>query len=153
MPISEEVLAQYVAATSALIHQFGFYEAFALVIKELEVPVGIDERELKSKVGFELNRMKNEQRKLRDPIQLVRAHEGGIIFTINKNTEVAFMPKGHRTVLQNVRWVGESKKPAEVEVDGRIMTTAYNRACKHFRDLRKAQGLGRKKRVHGADVR
>ncbi|HXK37480.1 MAG TPA: hypothetical protein VJ579_00210 [Candidatus Paceibacterota bacterium] len=147
MPITEEVLKKYVDGTSALLHQFGFHEAFALVIKELEVPVGIDEHELKSKVGSALSHMRIEQQRLRDPIQLVRAHPLGIIFTINKNTEVAFMPKGHRTVLQNVRWVGETPKPKEVEVDGRIMTTAYNRACKHFRELRKAQGLGRKRHV------
>lgn len=143
--MNEAILKQYVDATSARIHQHGFYEAVALVIKDLGMPVGVELHELHAKIGAELSRIKQALRKQKDPVQLVRAHAGGIIFTIKGETEVAFMSKGRHTVLQNVRWVGAGPKPAEVEVDSRLMTTAYNRAAQHFRDLRKAQGLGRKK--------
>lgn len=136
MVISTKIITEYADATLIRLHKRNFYEAFALAIIDNEVPVGIDVDELRSAVGKELNRIKQSK----DPVQLAHANEHGAVFILKKETEVAFKHEDGRAKFFGVRWIGEGKKPENVEVDHALLTRAYHRANNHFREVRRANG-------------
>jgi hypothetical protein len=141
MALSISIVTKYADATLTRLHKRSFHDAFMLAIQEIEPPHDVNVGELKSAVGKELARLKREK----DPVQLIRANEKVALYSINKQSEVSFIHEGGHATFRGVRWIGGGQKPLEVEVDGRLLTKAHNRAQEHFRNMRRIAKANRKK--------